>query len=227
MIAILFISPPQERKNTNKISRIFIYNSIKKSLITPFKDIIEKKDSSYILYVLLLYKSADFMMQKMSRPFLIEIGFLKIEIANIVQLFGSIAIIIGGLSGGYFIKKIGIPRALFYFGICHVISFFFYLIFIKIGAIGWWLSLTVAYESFTGGCVTTAFLAFLYTKCKTGVLYALLWALHEISGMFFMGCSGVVVDSIGWKTYFTLVPSIYVAVLTVLYVIQRRVSLDS
>jgi PAT family beta-lactamase induction signal transducer AmpG len=222
MIIILFVPSPERRMDIPRISTL--HDSIKKSLIIPFKKILDRKDGAYILSILLLYKSADFMMQKMSKPFLLEIGFSKIEIANIVQLSGTMAVIIGGLAGSYFIRKIGISKALFCFGIFHAISFFPYLIFVKTGAVSWNLSLTILYEAFTGGCVTTAFLAFLYTKCKTGSLYAILWALHEISGIFFMGCSGMIADSIGWKTYFTLVPLIYLVALVVLYVMQRRVS---
>jgi PAT family beta-lactamase induction signal transducer AmpG len=166
------------------------------------------------------------MMQKMSRPFLLEIGFSKVEIANIVQLYGSIFVIIGGLAGGYFMKKIGISRAMIYFGVCHAISFLCYLIFEKTGAVSWCLCLVILYEAFTGGCVSTAFLAFLYDKCKTGSLYALLWALHETSGIFFMGISGVVADGIGWRLYFILIPFVYMIMLVMLYAMQRRISFN-
>ncbi|MDR2646240.1 MAG: MFS transporter [Holosporaceae bacterium] len=223
MIMILFIQPPQKYQKPKR--NLSFSDSVEKSLTIPFKKIIEKKDGLYIVLVLSLYKSADFMMQKMSRLFLMEIGFSKIEMANIVQLFGSIAAIVGGLTGGYIIKKIGIPKAMIYFGNGHAISFFSYLIFTKIGANVSFLSLVILGEAFTGGCVTSAFLAFLYTKCKTGSLYALLWAFHEMNGIFFMGISGIIADGVGWRLYFTLVPVIYSIVLAILWGMQRRISL--
>jgi PAT family beta-lactamase induction signal transducer AmpG len=219
MIMILSIRPPEKRQ---KLKGISFGDSLKKSLIIPFKKIIEEKDGLYVVLVLSLYKSADFMMQKMSKLFLMEIGFSKIEIANVVQLFGSITAIVGGLIGGYIIKKIGIFKAMIYFGGSHAISFFPYLIFTKIGANSSCLSLIILSEAFTGGCVTSAFLAFLYAKCKTGSLYALLWAFHEISGIFFMGISGIIADEVGWRLYFTLVPLVYAIVLAILWAMQRR-----
>jgi uncharacterized membrane protein len=100
------------------------------------------------------------------------------------------------------------------FGVCHAASFFSYTMLLKAGAAPQILSVIIFCEAFTGGCVTTAFLTFIYTTCKTGSIYALLWALHEVSGIFFMSISGVVADKIGWNLYFMLVPLGYVMILT-------------
>jgi PAT family beta-lactamase induction signal transducer AmpG len=222
MIMILFIRLPKKYKKPER--NLSFGDSVKKSLIIPFKKVAKKTDGLYIALVLSLYKSADFMMQKMSRLFLMEIGFSKIEIANTVQLVGSIMTIVGGLTGGYIIKKIGIFKAMIYFGSCHAISFFPYLIFTKVGADPYCLNLVILCEAFTGGCVTSAFLTFLYTRCKTGSLYALLWAFHEVNGIFIMGISGIIADRVGWRLYFTLVPLVYGVVLVILWVMQRRIS---
>jgi hypothetical protein len=52
-------------------------------------------------------------------------------------------------------------------------------------------------------------LAFLYDLCKTGTQYALLWAFHELGGMFFMSISGFVAESLGWVGYFSVVPFVF------------------
>jgi PAT family beta-lactamase induction signal transducer AmpG len=218
MILILFIkSPPQHKEETLSGGfTLVLSNSIKKSLITPFLKMIKKREGIHVLSILMLYKSADFMMQKMSRPFLLEIGFSKLEIANIVQLFGAISVAIGGLVGGYFIKKIGVSRAMIYCGLGHAASFFLYVLLAKTGAVPQILWFVIFCEALTGGSVTSAFIAFIYTICQTGSMYALCWALHEISGIFFMSISGIVVDNIGWSLYFMLVSLFYTAVLIVL-----------
>jgi PAT family beta-lactamase induction signal transducer AmpG len=160
------------------------------------------------------------MMQNMSRVFLVEVGFSKIEIAN-VQLLGSIVSIIGVLFGGYIIKKNGLGFALFRFSAIHAICFVNYASFLKTGADFLSLNFLTIWEAFTGGCVTTAFVATFYTTCKTGSMYALLWALHEVSGIFFMGISGIVVDKIGWQYYFQLIPGVYLVTFT-LWVHRRN-----
>jgi PAT family beta-lactamase induction signal transducer AmpG len=218
MILILYIKSPQKHKEKvhSHNFTMTLSDFIRKSLVTPLKKIFKKKDGPLILFILMLYKSADFMMQKMSKPFLLEIGFSKLEIANIVQIFGAISVVVGGLIGGYFIKRIGFARAMIYFGLCHAVSFLFYLILVKIGAAPQILGFIIFCEAFTGGSVTSAFITFIYTICKTGSMYALFWALHEISGIFFMSISGIIVDFIGWNSYFILVPFFYIIVLVVL-----------
>jgi fucose permease len=105
---------------------------------------------------------------------------------------------------------------MFYFGITHAISFFSYTLLLNSGAVFSVLNFIILCEAFTGGCVTTAFIATFYTTCKTGSMYALLWALHEVSGMFFTGISGVTADSIGWNYYFGLVPLFYIIIVIIL-----------
>ncbi|MDR2107772.1 MAG: MFS transporter [Holosporaceae bacterium] len=214
MIAVLYMKPPGKNPESEGDGFVhFLNQSIKKNPLVSFGKIIREKEGLRILSVLLLYKSADFMMQKMSKPFLLETGFSKPEIADIVQLFGSVSVIVGGLLGGYFIKKIGVSKAMIGFGVCHAMSFFSYLTLVKFGAVPRILATVIFFEAFTGGCVTVAFLTFLYGICKSGSLYALMWALHEAGGMFFMGISGIIADCMEWGTYFMLVSLMYGAVL--------------
>ncbi|MDR2158189.1 MAG: MFS transporter [Holosporaceae bacterium] len=220
MTTILFFNPPENRVKSvakNGDWKQFFNRAIWNSLIIPLRQLIEKKAIFHTMGILILYKSADFFMQKMSRPFLMEIGFSKLEIARIVQLFGSIAVVVGGLAGGYFIKKIGTAKAMVYFGIFHALSFFSYMLLVKFGAFAPILYAITLFEAFSGGCVTTAFLAFLYGICKTGSSYALMWALHEIGGIFFMSVSGIIVDYVGWSRYFTFVPCLYIAIILLLF----------
>ncbi|MDR0677549.1 MAG: MFS transporter [Holosporaceae bacterium] len=215
MNMLLFLKIP--KNNPNRIENFLSFpDFIKKNIVQPFKNI--KKIS--FLYVLLLYKSLDFMMQKISKLFIMEAGFSKIEIANVAQLLGSISVIIGGLVGGYIIKKISLSRSLVIFGTCHAVSFFPYLFLLyqpNIGVLRW----IILFEAFTGGCVTTAFLTFIYNTCRTGSLYAFLWAFHDFTGMFFMGISGFISDKIGWNLYFSLIPSSYIITL-IFYTFSRN-----
>jgi PAT family beta-lactamase induction signal transducer AmpG len=215
MIMILFLKAPPEQRDKDEPSKrslkLLFTDSINGSLIVPFCDMVKKKEAFHLIIIILFYKSADFMMQNMSRIFLVEIGFSKIEIAN-AQLLGAIVVVVGGLVSGYIIKKIGLARAMFYFGVSHAVSFFCYTILLNGGAISSLLYLVISFEAFTGGCVTTAFVATFYITCRTGAMYALLWALHEISGIFFMGISGVMVDHMGWNGYFQLIPLTYLIV---------------
>ncbi|MDR1236272.1 MAG: MFS transporter, partial [Holosporaceae bacterium] len=224
MVAVLFLRVPPEHivDNQSKSLKAVFRDSVNKSLVVGFRNFLKNKTGIHFLSILLFYKSIDFMMQGMSRMFLTEIGFSKIEIAN-AQLLGAGVVIVGGLIGGYIIKKIGLTRAMFYFGVAHAISFFFYVILLHTGTVLPILDFVIACEAFSGGCATTAFIATFYSMCKTGSMYALFWAIHETGGVFFGGISGVISDCIGWSLYFSLIPLIYLSVILYLYRYKKSI----
>jgi PAT family beta-lactamase induction signal transducer AmpG len=223
MLMLLFIKSPAEHYDTcrKKITKSLLCNSINKSLIVPFCDMIKEKEGIYLTTIILFYKSIDFMMQNMSRVFLSEIGFSKIDIAN-VQLSGGVIVIIGGLAGGYIIKKTDLSTSMICFAAAHAISFFSYTVLLNVGTVLSVLNLIIACEAFTGGCVTTAFIATFYTVCKTGSMYALLWGLHEVSGIFFTSIAGIAADSIGWDYYFKFIPVFYLIIMLSLSIFRIR-----
>lgn len=207
MIFILFIDEPVMVDNTKHVSlRNYTNVPQKNKLISQINGLFDKQNGIYIFAVLILYKASDFMIQKMSRSFCLEIGFSKLEIANIVQLFGSISVIIGGFVCGFFVKRYGIFRSMMYLSAAHMLSLLSYLALNTYGNNSYILCAVIFFEGVTGGAVSAAFLAFLYYLCKNGSQYALLWAIYEIGGMFFRFSSGFFVDISGWTNFFIVVP---------------------
>lgn len=176
------------------------------SLFNAWSKFINQENSLRFLAVICLYKSADFMIQKMSRVFFLEIGFLKSDIANIVMCFGSITVIVGGFLGGALIKKFKIQKSMSLAVLCHYCVFPLYLLLLKNGASKEILTMLVACEALTGGFITTAFISFFYKITADGTTFALLWAIHEFSGMIFSSISGIFVSNFGWNVFFAVVP---------------------
>lgn len=160
----------------------------------------------HVILILILYKAADFMTQKMSRAFCIEIGFTPIEIANIVQIGGTGAVILGAFISGYIIKRNNIFRAMFLVGVAHMLALFSHVLLAIFGNNLSALAIISFFDGITGGAVTTAFVAFLYGVSKSGTAYALSWAIHGCAGMIFMALSGIIADHISWQMYFSLIP---------------------
>ncbi|MBO7642295.1 MAG: MFS transporter [Alphaproteobacteria bacterium] len=181
-----------------------------KSFFAPIKQFLETQDSTKILAIVGLYKSADFMMQKMSRIFCIEVGFSKIEIANIIQFYGSITVIVGSFLGGYAIKKLGLIRSMRFILSLHAISFFTYLLLTEFGKENTLLTIIITFEALSGGAVTSCFIAFFYTIAADLTIYAVLWALYELSGLIFMSVSGIFANLLGWKLFFCFVPMLVI-----------------
>ncbi|MDR3179667.1 MAG: MFS transporter [Holosporaceae bacterium] len=212
MIFILLTPEPQQQNNNAPGSQP-TFLAIKKI----YDQLLARKNGIFILLILALYKIAGFMIQKMSRPFCLEMGFTKLEIANVVQFFGSLSLIIGGFIGGFFVKKIGTVKTMLYLGILHMLSLYLYLLIWFYGHDTNILCIVVFFESMAQGATAAAFLAFLYGLCSGSSQYALLWALHEFGCIVATSVSGLLVDGIGWLRYFLIIPMFFIPGLWILH----------
>ncbi|MDR2681661.1 MAG: MFS transporter [Holosporaceae bacterium] len=216
MIFILLTPEPQVQP-CNISRNLSTFRVIKKIS----QQLLEKKNGISILLILIVYKMASFMIQKMSRPFCLEMGFTKLEIANVVQLFGSISLIIGGFIGGFFVKNIGPAKTMLYLGVLHMISLYLYLLIWLHGHDTDILCVVVFFESMAEGATAAAFLAFLYELCSGSSQYALFWAIHELGGIAATSVSGLLADTLGWFNYFLIVPIFFVPGL---WILQQKFS---
>lgn len=220
MIVNFVIEEPHkkfERREDFSLKREYL-----KSFFAPIKQFLETQDSTKFLAIVGLYKSADFMMQKMSKLFCIEVGFSKIEIANIIQFYGSITVIVGSFLGGYAIKKLGLIRSMRLILSLHAVSFFAYLLLTEFGKENTLLTMIITFEALSGGAVTACFIAFFYTIAADLTIYAVLWALYELSGLIFMSVSGFFANFLGWRLFFCLVPMLIVPNLMMLRKVQSK-----
>jgi PAT family beta-lactamase induction signal transducer AmpG len=202
ILFILLTSSPEIRNTATSSSGYSVFPYLKQIIL----GFLRKKNGYCLLGVLTLYKAANYLIQKMSRPFCLEIGFSKEEIAIIVQLVGAISMIIGGFVGGFCVKKIGLRKAMLYLGIAHMLSLYSYVGLYIYGHNTNVLRAIVCLEGVTDGATAAVFLAFLYTLCTGSSQYALLWALHEFVGLALASISGALVDAVGWLYYFLLIP---------------------
>ena len=212
----------KNESSSNLKSRIY------ECLVCPFQLFLKRKDSYKLLCVVLLYRVGDRVAQKMAKLFYIDLGFSMLDIANVVQVFGTTSTIVGSLIGGWISKRYGIMRSLFIVGIIHAIACFAYIMLYFIGHNITALYCTVFIENLTGGATATAFIAFLYSLSNdsesAATQYAAFWALYEAVSMVCRACSGVVADMLGWKNFFFMIPFISVPSICILYQIIRKPS---
>lgn len=174
-------------------------------LMEPFKKFIKRSDWKQLALLIVLFRAGDITAQKMAKPFFIDIGFSKIEIANVIQVFGTISTLIGGICGGYFVKKVGVKTAMFYTAIAHAFSYLTYIIISFAGYNIYMLYFNSFIENITGGMMSTSFIAFLYTMCNKkycATQYALLWAFYDFGGAICRIISGAMADALGWTNFF-------------------------
>lgn len=219
-----------EKRKSFRFEFLRILNAtLLECLVCPFKMFIKRKHSLLLISVIVLYRAGDKMAQKMAKLFYVDIGFSKLEIANVVQVFGAIASLIGGIIGGYFVKKYGVKRAMLMIGAAHALSCFAYVLMSKVGYNISMLYFTVFVENITGGAIATAFVAFLYSLCNktyATTQYALLWAFYEFGGTICRALSGAIADALGWTNFFLFVPITFIPSLAILYFLLTKEKLS-
>ncbi len=199
-------------------------------IIGPFRDFLTRPSWGLVVLFVLTFKLGDSLAGTMTNPFLIDIGFSKIEIADVSKVFGVFASLIGVSLGGLLVRRAGIIGALWVAGAVQLLSNFMFCLQAHLGKNLYSLIAMVGFENLTGGLGTAAFVAYLSSLCNkryTATQYALLTAmssvLHTILGM----GTGYVVASLDWFWYFALTALIAVPGLVFLWLLRRAEAKDT
>lgn len=200
----------------------FFENSVK----LPFVDFIKHQNWGWILVLIFTYHLSSAYLNPVINPFYDDMGFTKIEVANVMKLYGMIAAISGGIVGGLIINKIGLKNGLLYFGILQCLSTMLFSLQAVYGHNMPMFIVVITVENFVSGLATTALVAYISSLCNklyTATQYALLSSVMSISRDIFSASSGVVAQFLGWKMFFVIsalmsLPSIFI----ILFVLKKK-----
>ncbi|MBF0613821.1 MAG: AmpG family muropeptide MFS transporter [Magnetococcales bacterium] len=180
---------------------------IRSAVIAPFAEFMGRPGWFLTLLFILLYKFGDALAGVMSAPFYLEMGFSKIEIANVTKLFGLVAVLAGGVFGGILTARLGITRALI---LCGLLQMFSNLMFVLLAQTGHSMSMlvvTIAVENVAGGMGTSAFVAYLSRLCHvayTATQYALLSSFMAFGRTLLASGGGWLAEQLSWSAFFLL-----------------------
>lgn len=199
--------------------------SLREAVIEPFVEYFQRRDALLILLFILLYKVGDSMATNMTTPFYLDLGFSKTDIGAVVKLFGFAATVTGGLLGGVMIMRIGLYRALFWFGVFQGLSTAGFAVLAHIGASLPGLASVITFENLTGGMGTAAYVAYmaaLTNKRFTATQYALLTSLMGVPRVLAAAPTGYLAESLGWSGFFIFCALIAIPGLWLLRLLHRR-----
>ena len=180
--------------------------NLRVAVVGPFVDFFTQRHNAVlILLFILLYKLGDTLATTMTTPFYLELGYSKADIGAVVKLFGFWATVLGGVIGGIGILRIGQYRALWLFGLLQALSTAGFAWLVHTGPVLGWLAVVIAFENFTGGMGTAAFIGFmanLTNKEFTATQYALLTSLMGVPRTLLAASTGFMATSLGWAGFF-------------------------
>jgi PAT family beta-lactamase induction signal transducer AmpG len=162
----------------------------------------------------------------MTTPFLLKIGFSKIEIANIVKTYGLFSTLAGVFIGGWLAKQIGLVKLMVIGCIIQVIS---NLAFILLSIYGYnteVLMLVITIENFCSGISNAALLAYISLLCSrefTASQYAVLSVFATFGRTTLSASAGYVAQSMGWINFFVFSAVLSLPVLFFITAIRKTI----
>ena len=201
------------------------------TLLGGLRNYFSQSGAAAFLLFIVLYKLGDAFAGSLMTPFLLKsMAYSSAEVGVVNKVLGLWMTIGGALLGGALMVKIGLWRALMFYGVLQLLSnvgFWWLAVsgkgalpgalipafdwgFVKLATatpVDGGLLMVIAFENISGGMGTAAFVAFLMSLCNqrfTATQFALLSAFASVGRVWVGPLAGVLAESIGWPTFFLL-----------------------
>lgn len=215
VVATLFVSEPSLSNHrdalTNSKNPSFSTSNLKKFFRTKFKpsfiSFFNTQDWFLILAFIFLFKVGDTVLNMMSIPFLFEIGFSKVEIAHIAKSFGIVAMIMGGILGGFLLSYMSMVNNFLLCVILQMISCTLFMLQAYIGHHIEFLIVTMGIENLACGISATTLVFYFSNLCHyphTATHYALLSSFSSIARLGLSMLAGWLADALPWENFYAL-----------------------
>ena len=223
---LITIFAEETRKNFQQKNHDFV-SWFKHSVIDPFLDFMHRERWYVILAFVICFKLGDVFAGNLTLPFLLNIGFSKIEIASIVKTFGLFATLFGVFVGGVFVKKLGLNKSLWIAGVMQMASNLTFSYLSQIGYNPLMLYPVIFVENLSGGIGDAVFVAYLSSLCSiafSATQYALLVSFATFSRSLLTSSAGVFAEVLGWYEFFILSTLLAIPGLLFLLLLTRKKS---
>ena len=191
--------------------------------VEPVRDFFRRYGIALALLLLALvgfYRVSDIVLGFISNVFYQDMGYTKVDIANVSKLFGLLMTIMGGFLGGLLSVRYGVMRILF---LGAVLSALTNLLFIALSTAGGnmpMLYAVIGADNLSAGLASAAFIAFLSSLTNisfTAVQYAIFSSLMTLFPKILGGYSGSIVESMGYTNFFIMTTILTLPVLVLIY----------
>ncbi len=199
---------------------------LKGALIEPFADFIRryKWHAALILALIATYRISDVVMGIMANPFYVDMGYTKLEVANVTKVFGVIMTLVGAFIGGVLSMRFGVMRILMLGAVLSAVS---NLLFAWLGGRGHDVTAliwVISADNLSSGIASAAFIAYLSSLTNinySATQYALFSSMMLLLPKFIAGYSGKYVDAFGYINFFNATALLGVPVLLLVWLAGR------
>jgi PAT family beta-lactamase induction signal transducer AmpG len=177
--------------------------SASRSFFAALKEFLSRKNSFEVIGFILLYKMNESAVTSLETTFLLQLGFTKSQIGEVITTFGLAAALASALAGTVLINKIGIKRGLLIFGVLQAFSEGAFYFLARYGKNDVLLNVAVFGETFFSAMGYMALTIFFMKLCHpayTAAQFALFTSIMAVTRALFGIAMGWFVAAMGWTT---------------------------
>jgi PAT family beta-lactamase induction signal transducer AmpG len=211
IISLWYLPNPSVKKVKNKAT------NTKELFLLPLKSLLDLPKLYPLIGFILTIKIAGTVMNALGAPFLLELGFSKIEYASISKVYGTSLMLLGSFIAGFIVHKRGTTYCLKFSAILQMSACFLFIILaiLKSHSIEL-LIFTLSIESFSTGLLATGFISYLSLFCQAPFIashFTLLYSFGSLARVMASVTGGQIADSLGWPILFafatcTIIPAL-------------------
>jgi PAT family beta-lactamase induction signal transducer AmpG len=219
-----YLAPESSRLLEQPVS---LYATVTES----FKQLLQRDAIVLTLIFIVLYKMGDALVVALTSNFLLRgLGFTLTDVGLAYKTVGLIATIIGAFVGGGLLARIGLYRGLWVFGVAQACSNFMFMILAMVGKNYALMVSAIFIENFCAGMSTIALMAFLTSLCHerySATQFACLSALAAIGRVFVGPLAGIMVEHLGWVSFYGWASLMCFPAIIVLSLLRTRMSFNA
>ncbi|HFC92072.1 MAG TPA: MFS transporter [Leucothrix mucor] len=210
------------------LSGLVRQSMVNETYIAPIKDFFSRYGLNLAILLLALiglYRISDIVLGVIANVFYQDLGFTKIEIANVVKTFGLFMTIAGGFLGGLLSVRFGVMKILFLGAALSAATNILFMLLANAGHDMTMLYIVISADNLSAGLASAAFIAFLSKLTNisfTAVQYAIFSSLMTLLPKILGGYSGSMVTSIGYPNFFLLTAVLGIPVLVLILLAGKR-----
>ncbi|HEY4318377.1 MAG TPA: AmpG family muropeptide MFS transporter [Herbaspirillum sp.] len=199
---------------------------INSTLIGPFAEFFSRYrwQAVLVLSLISVYRISDVVMGIMANPFYVDMGYTKIEVANVSKIYGVVMTLAGAFLGGALSMRIGVMRVLMLGALLSAAS---NLLFSWLAGHGHdvnALIFVISADNLSSGIASAAFIAYLSSLTNinySATQYAIFSSIMLLLPKFLAGYSGTYVDKFGYSNFFVATALLGVPVVILVWLASR------
>jgi len=200
--------------------------SLGESVIVPLTELMGTPSAMTLIAVVLLFKLGDAFANKLFTPFMMDVGFSKIEIGLTVKALFTASTLAGSVLGGVLMVRLGLLRSMLGFGVLQATSNLLYCTLALAGKSYPVMVAAVVIEHVAGAMGGIALVALIMGLCDvrySAFQYALLSALALLPRYSLGYPAGWIADHGGWYAYYVTSFLIALPGLTLVWLARRQI----